>query len=53
MKIDVEAKAHAVVSVGVAASGTVIPPKVDSFGITSSEYQVLSFFRGGWVLNGS
>lgn len=35
IKVDVDAKVHAVVSLGVVASGTVIPPKVEDFGITS------------------
>ncbi|KAF4610324.1 hypothetical protein D9613_010280 [Agrocybe pediades] len=33
VKIDVNAKAHAVASIGVAASGTVVPPKVSDFSI--------------------
>ncbi|KAF9563481.1 hypothetical protein CPC08DRAFT_705969 [Agrocybe pediades] len=33
VKIDVDAKAHAVASIGVAASGTVVPPKVSDFSI--------------------
>jgi hypothetical protein len=37
VKVDVDAQVHAVVSLGVAASGTVIPPKVEDFGITGGE----------------
>ncbi|KAF9474083.1 hypothetical protein BDN70DRAFT_340803 [Pholiota conissans] len=33
VKIDVDAKAHAVASIGVAASGTILPPKVESFAV--------------------
>ncbi|KAF8896682.1 hypothetical protein BD779DRAFT_1668426 [Infundibulicybe gibba] len=36
LKIDVGAKAHALASIGIAASGTFIPPKISSFGIISS-----------------
>ncbi|KAJ3569322.1 hypothetical protein NP233_g5127 [Leucocoprinus birnbaumii] len=36
VKIDVDAKVHAVTSLGVVAAGTVIPPKVTDFGITSA-----------------
>ncbi|KAJ3573067.1 hypothetical protein NP233_g2672 [Leucocoprinus birnbaumii] len=35
VKVDVDAKVHAVASLGVVAAGTVIPPKVTDFGITS------------------
>jgi hypothetical protein len=41
--VDVDANVHAVVSLGVAASGTVVPPKVEQFGITSSK-----LFGGTW-----
>ncbi|KAJ7249854.1 hypothetical protein C8J57DRAFT_1139113 [Mycena rebaudengoi] len=34
--VDVNAKAHAVVTVGVAASGTILPPKIKDFQIVSS-----------------
>ena len=33
VKIDVDAKAHAVATIGVAASGTVVPPKVSDFAL--------------------
>lgn len=36
MKIDVDAKANAAASIGVAASGTIIPPKVKDFAIITS-----------------
>ncbi|GLB41232.1 hypothetical protein LshimejAT787_0904470 [Lyophyllum shimeji] len=36
LKIDVDAKANAVATVGVAASGTIVPPKVDDFAIITS-----------------
>ncbi|KXN88374.1 hypothetical protein AN958_07417 [Leucoagaricus sp. SymC.cos] len=36
VKVDVDANVHALVSLGVAASGTLIPPKVQDFGITGS-----------------
>lgn len=36
LNIDVDAKAHALATIGVAASGTIIPPKVDDFAIISS-----------------
>lgn len=38
VKVDVEVKARAVMNIGVAACGTIIPPRVDNFRITSSEY---------------
>ena len=31
--VDVEAKAHAVATIGVAASGTIIPPVISSFAV--------------------
>ena len=40
VNIDVEAKAHAVASIGVAASGTIVPPKINDFAITASVYPV-------------
>ena len=33
--VDVDAKVHAVVSVGVAAAGTIVPPDISQFGLTS------------------
>ncbi len=36
LNIDVQAKAHAVATIGVAASGTIVPPNIDNFGITAS-----------------
>ncbi|KAF8186252.1 hypothetical protein BJ912DRAFT_467768 [Pholiota molesta] len=33
VKIDVNAKTHAVATIGVAASGTILPPNVDSFAV--------------------
>ncbi|KAJ7585204.1 hypothetical protein C8J56DRAFT_788976 [Mycena floridula] len=33
---DVDAKAHAIVALGVAASGTLVPPKLDDFSITAT-----------------
>ncbi|KAF5381809.1 hypothetical protein D9615_005580 [Tricholomella constricta] len=36
IKIDVDAKANAVATIGVAASGTIIPPKVKDFAIITS-----------------
>ncbi|KAK7457234.1 hypothetical protein VKT23_010536 [Stygiomarasmius scandens] len=33
IKADVVAKAHAVISLGMAATGTVVPPKLDEFGV--------------------
>ncbi|KAF8877431.1 hypothetical protein BD779DRAFT_1448538, partial [Infundibulicybe gibba] len=33
---DIGAKAHAVVAIGVAASGTFVPPKISDFGITAT-----------------
>ncbi|PPR03912.1 hypothetical protein CVT24_008115, partial [Panaeolus cyanescens] len=33
LKVDVDARANAVASVGVAASGTIVPPKVKDFGV--------------------
>lgn len=33
LKADIDAKAHAVVTIGVAASGTIIPPKIKDFGV--------------------
>jgi len=35
--VDVDAKVHAVVSVGVAATGTIVPPQMDEFGLTSGQ----------------
>ncbi|KAF9033963.1 hypothetical protein BDZ89DRAFT_1062728 [Hymenopellis radicata] len=36
LNVDVQAKAHAVATIGVAASGTIIPPNIDTFGITAT-----------------
>ncbi|RDB15048.1 hypothetical protein Hypma_005455 [Hypsizygus marmoreus] len=36
VKIDVDAKANAVATIGVAASGTIIPPKVEDFAVITS-----------------
>ncbi|KAF9471862.1 hypothetical protein BDN70DRAFT_526087 [Pholiota conissans] len=36
LTIDVDAKAHAVASIGVAASGTILPPKVNDFAIITN-----------------
>ncbi|RXW20042.1 hypothetical protein EST38_g5798 [Candolleomyces aberdarensis] len=36
LKLDVSAKAHAVAAIGVAAEGTIIPPKIDDFAITAT-----------------
>ncbi|TFK33758.1 hypothetical protein BDQ12DRAFT_614698 [Crucibulum laeve] len=36
LKVDVDAKAHALASIGVAASGTIVPPKIDDFAIVST-----------------
>jgi len=33
--VDVDAKVHAVVSIGVAAAGTIVPPDISQFGLTS------------------
>lgn len=38
VKVDVDAKAHAVASIGIAAHGTIIPPKIKDFAITASVY---------------
>ncbi|KAF8988453.1 hypothetical protein BDQ17DRAFT_1435003 [Cyathus striatus] len=35
-KVSVDIDAHGTANVGVAASGTIIPPKIDNFGITTS-----------------
>jgi len=35
--VDVDAKVHAVVSVGVAAAGTIVPPDISQFGLTSGQ----------------
>lgn len=32
-----DTKSHAVMTVGVAATGTIVPPKIDSISLTSSE----------------
>ena len=37
VKIDVDAKAHAVASIGIAATGTVVPPAVSDFALIVSE----------------
>ncbi|KAF9466288.1 hypothetical protein BDZ94DRAFT_1306284 [Collybia nuda] len=36
LNIDVDTKAHALATIGVAASGTIVPPKVDDFALISS-----------------
>jgi len=36
LKIDVDAKANAVATIGVAASGTIVPPKVNDFAVITS-----------------
>ncbi|TFK26040.1 hypothetical protein FA15DRAFT_589233 [Coprinopsis marcescibilis] len=36
LKIDVQAKARALATVGVAAQGTIVPPKVDEFAVTAT-----------------
>jgi hypothetical protein len=41
LKIDVDAKANALATIGVAASGTIIPPKMDDFAIISSTLRSL------------
>jgi len=35
--VDVDAKVHAVVSLGVVAAGTIVPPEMDQFGLTSGQ----------------
>jgi len=35
VNIDIDAKAHAEVALGVAASGTIVPPNIDNFAITT------------------
>lgn len=37
INIDVDAKAHAVATIGVAASGTIVPPKIVDFSVITSE----------------
>jgi hypothetical protein len=37
LKIDVTAQAEAVAAIGVAAEGTIIPPKISGFAITTSK----------------
>ncbi|KAK0458142.1 uncharacterized protein EV420DRAFT_1270744 [Desarmillaria tabescens] len=36
LNINIAAKAHALATLGVSASGTILPPKIDDFGITAS-----------------
>ena len=49
LKIDVDAKATALATIGVAVSGTILPPKIDSFALVTSTLEVsLSF---GWIQN--
>lgn len=38
VKIDVDAKANALATIGVAASGTIIPPKVEDFAVITSMF---------------
>ncbi|KAK0495454.1 hypothetical protein EDD18DRAFT_241861 [Armillaria luteobubalina] len=42
LNIGVTAKAHALATLGVSASGTIIPPKIDDFGITANLDATLS-----------
>jgi hypothetical protein len=43
VKIDVDAKAHAVASIGLAASGTILPPNVESFAVIVGRHYFLLF----------
>ncbi|KAJ2912665.1 hypothetical protein MD484_g7761, partial [Candolleomyces efflorescens] len=36
LKLDVSAKANAVAAIGVAAEGTIVPPKIDDFAVTAT-----------------
>ncbi|KAF6752086.1 hypothetical protein DFP72DRAFT_968113 [Ephemerocybe angulata] len=36
LKVDVTAKAHAMAAIGVVAEGTIVPPKIDKFSVTST-----------------
>lgn len=36
LKLDVNAAAHAVASIGIAVTGTILPPNIDEFAIISS-----------------
>ena len=40
LKIDVSVKADAVAAIGVAAEGTIIPPKISDFAITTSKFTI-------------
>jgi hypothetical protein len=40
LKIDVDAKANALATIGVAVSGTLLPPKIDAFALITSELDV-------------
>lgn len=51
LNIGAEAKAHAIITVGLAASGSVFPPKVTSIGITSSECLTIHLrWRPCWLM---
>ena len=40
LKIDVDAKANALATIGVAVTGTLVPPKIDTFALITSELGV-------------
>ena len=40
LKIDVDAKANALATIGVAVTGTLVPPKIDTFALITSELDV-------------
>ena len=40
LKIDVDAKANALATIGAAVSGTLVPPKIDTFALITSELDV-------------
>lgn len=40
LKVDVDAKASALATIGVAVSGTLLPPKIDTFALITSELDV-------------
>ena len=44
LKIDVDAKANAVATIGVAVNGTLVPPKIDTFALFTSGSDVSRLF---------
>ena len=44
LKIDVDAKANALATIGVAVTGTLLPPKIDTFALITSELDVSVFY---------